>query len=141
MQTFLPFPDFILSTKYLDYKRLGNQRVEAKQILNALKTGKGWIHHPATKMWRGYEDALGAYMNICIYEWLNRGYKNTMELYKVPEIYMAPPWIGDERFHRSHRSNLLRKDPEFYGQYNWKEPNDLPYFWPTKDEKYKKYFT
>lgn len=33
MQTFLPYPDFALSAKVLDNKRLGKQRLEAKQIL------------------------------------------------------------------------------------------------------------
>lgn len=40
MQTFLPFPDFARSAKVLDNKRLGKQRIEAKQILeiNILKS-------------------------------------------------------------------------------------------------------
>jgi hypothetical protein len=42
-----------------------------------------------------------------------------------------PNWIGDEKFHASHRSNLLRKDKEFYGKFGWAEPDDLPYFWPV----------
>lgn len=33
-------------------------------------------------------------------------------------------------FHASHRSNLLRKDPVWYSQFNWTEPNNLPYVWP-----------
>lgn len=33
MNTFLPYPSFDESAKCLDYKRLGKQRVEAKQIL------------------------------------------------------------------------------------------------------------
>ena len=56
MQTFLPYDDFVLSLDCLDYRRLGKQRVEAMQLLNAMKREKGgWINHPATKMWRGYE--------------------------------------------------------------------------------------
>ena len=30
-------------------------------------------------MWRGYEDALKAYLNACIDEWVRRGYRNQME--------------------------------------------------------------
>ena len=41
-----------------------------------------------------------------------------------------PPWFGDEAFHRSHRSNLLRKEPQWYGQFGWTEPADLAYEWP-----------
>ena len=44
-----------------------------------------------------------------------------------------PPWWGSPAFHASHRSNLIRKDPIFYGQWNWSEPADLPYIWPTTD--------
>lgn len=39
MQTFLPYPDFELSVRALDNRRLGKQRVEAKQILLTLEKG------------------------------------------------------------------------------------------------------
>ena len=84
MQTFLPYSSFIRSARTLDYKRLGKQRVEAKQILNALDpdyNGKGWVTHPATQMWAGYEDALKLYANEMITEWKKRGYNNTMQYY------------------------------------------------------------
>jgi hypothetical protein len=42
-----------------------------------------------------------------------------------------PPWLGDNTFHASHKSNLLRKDPVWYGQFGWSEPTDLPYVWPV----------
>lgn len=71
MQTFLPYPDITLSAAVLDYKRLGKQRVEAMQILNALAGLKrGWTNHPAVRMWRGYEDGLAAYHDACISEWI-----------------------------------------------------------------------
>lgn len=47
------------------------------------------------------------------------------------KMLRKPPWLGDERVHSSHRSNLLRKDAQFYGQYAWAETNDLPYLWPV----------
>ena len=133
MQTFLPYSDFYKSIKCLDYKRLGKQRVEAKQILNALRgKSKGWVNHPATKMWKGYEDALSFYHNLCILEWTNRGFNNTMELEIVGEEMNLPIWLGNEDFHNSHKSNLLRKDPIFYGKFGWNVPHDLPYIWPVK---------
>lgn len=131
MNTFLPYADFTRSAKCLDDRRLGKQRVEAMQILNALHRGDGgWIHHPAVLMWRGYEDALRLYMNACIMEWISRGFVNRMLLAEVELPVTMPPWLGDRRFHRSHRSSLLRKDPSFYGRYGWKVRPDLPYFWP-----------
>ena len=131
MQTFLPYKDFTLSAQCLDYRRLGKQRVEALQIFNALtgastKDGreyKGWINHPATKMWEGYEEALLLYKNKMIEEWILRGYNNTMEMYGISENVEMPHWLGDERLHASHRSNLLRKDFEFYSKYGWREPD------------------
>jgi len=129
MQTFLPYPDFKKSLQTLDYRRLGKQRVEAYQILRAIKYGSGWRHHPATKMWRNHVNALKLYHNLCIDEWVRRGYQNRMEKMKITGKISYPPWFGRENFHAAHRSNLLRKDAVFYGRYGWAEPPDLPYLW------------
>lgn len=135
MQTFLPYSDFKKSVEILDYKRLGKQRVETFQVLNILlgrTSTKGWVNHPVTKMWRGYESALQTYQNFTIQEWIKRGYKNNMPFEKILIETKMPPWIGDERLHRSHRSNLLRKDWEYYSVYFNEDPS-LPYFWPTDE--------
>ena len=133
MQTFLPVPNFTQTAELLDYRRLGKQRVEAKQILNALSRGSGgWINHPATCMWRGYQDALGLYMNVMIAEWIERGYKNTMEPVPLPDYIELPPWLGDERVHSSHRAALLAKDSEWYGKYGWVEYPEINYYWPVE---------
>lgn len=142
MQTFLPYSDFGKSARCLDNKRLGKQRVEAYQILRVLVgVSEGWRNHPAVKMWTGYEWALWSYgQDICI-EWIRRGFKDTllgkiewMEGYKVIDAtrFKKPTWVGNEAFHASHRSNLLRKDPIHYGKFGWTEPDSLPYFWPSK---------
>jgi hypothetical protein len=104
---------------------------------------KGWVNHPATKMWRGYEYALALYGSAMCQEWIDRGYNDSLlpEFEAViagmeedgidprdPRVY--PDWLGDDRIHASHRSNLLRKDFSFYSKYKWQEPNDLPYIWP-----------
>jgi len=131
MQTFLPYSNFEQSARSLDMRRLGKQRVEADQILKALRgQTKGWRNHPATKMWDGYIDALIAYRNTMITEWIRRGYRNTMPILPINNHYRVPPWLGDKSFHASHRSNLLRKMPEYYNQFGWTESNDLPYVWP-----------
>jgi len=130
MQTFLPYPEFVETAKVLDYRRLGNQRVEARKILSTISNGGGWSNHPAVRMWRGYEAALTKYSNIMIQEWIRRGYRNTMEIID-PGIVKLPPWVGDPAFHASHRGNLLRKDPSWYGKFGWSESPDLPYVWPV----------
>ena len=131
MQTFLPYPDFHETARVLDDRRLGRQRVEAYQILRVLAgMTRGWVNHPAVKMWKGYEWALKKYHNTMITEWVNRGYNNTMKKFYVNEDKVElPPFIGQKSFHASHRSNLLRKDAEYYGQFGWQEPDDLPYVW------------
>ena len=141
MQTFLPFPNYAYSALILDYKRLGKQRVECKQILLAMpKLTGGWRNHPATKMWRNHEIELCRYAAAMCREWISRGYNDSLLPFFEDAIdqYSSdgrndapPPWLGDELLHASHRSNLLRKDPEFYGRYNWTEPPDIPYLWPT----------
>jgi len=154
MQTFLPYGDdpkfrkeyknvdinalqiyFLYTFYHLDTKRLGKQRVEAFQILKALADSSyGWQNHPAVKMWRGYEEALKLYLSYAILVWESKGYNNNMNLPDVQvDKIVLPPWFGNKNLHESHRSNLLRKDPEWYGQFNWNVPNDLPYWWPTKN--------
>lgn len=144
MQTFLPYADFIESASALDYRRLGKQRVETKQILMAL-TGQstGWVNHPATKMWRGFEHLLAVYGVTMCDEWKRRGYVDNLRPYfeSMLEDLTADrkqridkPWfIGCEPFHESHRSNLLRKAPEFYGEIFSGTPSDLPYIWTSEE--------
>jgi len=140
MQTFLPYKGFKESFKSLDYRRLGKQRVEAHQILNVLlerTNTKGWRNHPITKMWTGYEDALKMYFNLCVEEWVGRGYNNTMVLEDVPgwSKIRYPDWLGNDLLHSSHRANLLRKDKSFYSKYMWNENSENPYAWFDTEKK------
>jgi hypothetical protein len=139
MQTFLAYPSFTESARVLDNKRLGKQRVEVLQILNAL-TGKskGWINHPAVKMWRGCEGALVDYGVECCQEWTKRDFKDTVEQKLIDIWYtnrmnvnILPAWLGNPQFHASHRSNLLRKDKAYYSRFDWSEADNLPYVWPV----------
>jgi len=144
MQTFLPLPSFVKSAIVLDRLRLGKQRVECKQILNALRKGPisgdkktPWYNHPATRMWLGYERALALYGWCMCQEWKLRGYNDSMSHFFYDAMgrdpVEFPAWIGDEQFHRSHQSNLLRKDPDHYARFGWSVPSDLPYLWPSNN--------
>jgi len=145
MQTFLPFADFVRSAAALDTVRLGKQRVETLQVMRALTIANyGWRHHPVARMWRGFRPALMAYQEAVCDEWERRGHADTCRLKTLVELdvdqldgtayrareFSLPPWLGDEEFHRSHRSNLLRKDPEYYAGIAADVPPDLPYVWP-----------
>lgn len=138
MQTFLPYADFKKSAKVLDRLRLGKQRVETLQILQAIRDNTRWKNHPAVKMWKGYEPALICYGYTICREWIERGYNDTCEqkitaftrTYEVLPKVELPPWL-DEEFTRAHRSNLLRKNYEYYSKF-FLEPVDLPYIWPKE---------
>ncbi|MFE5398331.1 MSMEG_6728 family protein [Streptomyces sp. NPDC056568] len=152
MQTFLPHPDFEESAQALDRRRLGKQRVEALQVLRGLTVpGYGWRRHPAVRMWTGYEEALVRYgLEVCRV-WREQGHQDSCAASLVaglavcrpgepvrdqPELARAgelPPWLGDEAFHRSHRSALVRKEPEVYAELFPGVPDDLPYVWPASD--------
>lgn len=129
MNTFLPFPEFDKSAQVLDRQRLGKQRVEVLQLLKGQ-----WPNHPAAKMWRGYEHALGLYGLAICREWKARSYKDTcyekIEALLAPHPKRLPPWLGDDAFHRAHQSNLVRKLPEHYRRYFPEIPDSLPYIWP-----------
>ena len=88
-------------------------------------------------MWRDYVPMLKLYHNLCIDEWISRGFKNTMKHEDITEPLIHPNWWGDKKFHDSHKSNLLRKDPEFYSQFGWNlNPLD-PYVWMDENGNFK----
>jgi hypothetical protein len=154
MQTFLPDPDFRRSALILDRRRLGKQRVEALQVLRGLTVpGYGWRRHPAVRMWSGYEEALVRYgLEVCRV-WREQGHQDSCAASLIagyaagrPDAHVRdqtalaaagelPPWLGDEAFHRSHQSALVRKDRDTYAPAFPGVPDDLPYVWPTSDRE------
>lgn len=134
MQTFLPYPNYQASAECLDTKRLGKQRVECKQIYNALVRKTGWSNHPAVRMWRGYEISLCNYGRLVCLVWIGRGYRDTLYDFFLEKYIQGeekcPDWLGDVPFHASHRAALLAKDYEWYKQFGWTENPDINYVWP-----------
>jgi hypothetical protein len=149
VQTFLPYADFEQSARALDRKRLGKQRVECIQVVRGLtRPDYGWRHHPAVKMWKGFEEALARYAFTCCDVWTELGFGDTCATTitadlrphgvravrsqaELAEAGALPPWLGDEAFHRSHRSSLVRKDPDHYRPLFPDVPDDLEYVWPS----------
>ena len=153
MQTFLPVADFAESARLLDSPRLGKQRVETLQVLRALELDDyGWVTHPVVRMWRGRTAALVVYGRVMVAEWRSRGFADSTDRLitefapdaadatqaELSAGGLLPSWVGDEELHRSHRSNLLAKDPDFYrpafADRFPGEPEDLPYLWPEPDD-------
>ena len=153
MQVFIPHGLTRDSMACLDSKRLGKQRVECLQILNALQgKSKGWRHHPATLMFYGAEEALRIMGDWAIAEWIRRGYVNNMKPFGsnpvgiwevVPKEYW-PEWYHDinmtETVTESHKLNLLRKDYSYYYKqfcmypdqvYSKQDIENAQYVWPV----------
>ena len=135
MQTFMTDNDYATVSYQLDNKRLGKQRVETYQILRSLTgVSSGWLNHPATQMWKDYEYSLAEYGLQMCEEWLSRGFKDSLyqrfaaALDSLP--YTTQPWwVTDVSLHKTHQSNLLRKDFTHYSQH-FHIQDDLPYVWP-----------
>ena len=100
-----------------------------------------WIP-PEKIMWKDDESVPMEYLHAMCHEWTaKRGYEDTCWV-KAIEVGPSPTnvgvktkmpsWLGNEAFHLSHQSNLLRKNPEHYGQFFMGISKDLPYVWPTK---------
>lgn len=150
MQTFVPYAEFDATARALDTKRLGKQRVEVIQVVRALTVpGYGWASHPAVLMWKGYEEALGRYGLTMCEVWSERGFGDTCAVTIAGDLATAgvvrirgyeellqaralPPWLFEEELQLSHRSALVRKDPEHYRPVFPDVPDDLPYRWPVR---------
>lgn len=137
MQTFIPYgSNFTKTAEVLDRQRLGKQRVEAYQIIQALTNPVyGWQNHPAVKMWRGHVEALATYGVAICDEWIRRGYKDTMRERFLPYCPALqadnPEWIDRDEIVVSHRANLVRKAPEHYASIWPTIDPSLPYVWPA----------
>ena len=163
MQTFVPLTSsFEDIAKTLDRARLNKQALEGWQVLMVLleldpkgefRQPKGWVNHPAVKMWRGHEMALYLYIQAMVTEWKSRGYNSTIGDKAKATIQAAiskglldgsgsvpPTWISDMTKFRaiasSHRVALLNKDYEWYSQFGWPEdhgsrPETYDYIWPV----------
>lgn len=138
MQTFLPYPSLEKSVKCLDSKRLNKQIVECYQILKVLNNEtKGYKHHPAVLMWQGYDQGLISYAVSCCREYEVRYKKihsieDKLRLYCNNTQIRFPKWYGTYKFHESHRSNLYRKDPVHYKEFEVDNRNVKAYCWPIE---------
>jgi hypothetical protein len=155
MQTFLPNKQFHRSAQILDSKRLNKQILEGYQILKVLSSDDpfaAWRNHPAVLMWKGHETALYHYVMAMVKEATLRGIKTDKNRANIRALVQAkshlwnnkkPLWYSDDkiinRITESHRANLYRKDPEYYGMFRNDNANPCcdtcQYFWVTHKDK------
>jgi hypothetical protein len=162
LQTFLPLTtnDFASIAKTLDNRRLNKQALEGWQILMVLlsldpegnhREPKGWVNHPAVKMWRGHEGILYIYIMEMVAEWKRRGFKSTIDekatnTYKIAfadgSVNLTyPEWMTNDEIYSeitsTHRQALLVKEYSWYHQFEWPEdtgvaPTEYEYVWPIQ---------
>lgn len=150
MQTFITdWPPLGYGLEHLDHRRLVKQLLETRQIMAALAGAtKGWVNHPATRMWQGKEDILFDYAQQNSRELSDRGYKWENNYDHIFNFYndlvetraTDGTWVDTEldRLIYTHRGRLYEKDPAYYAQ--WVNFSDFKkyvccercnYYWPT----------
>lgn len=137
MLTLMPSIGFFKSLRQLDDDRLSKQRQDALSALQLLLGPKQKTRHIIMDMWDGYEYVLGVYGMSACSEWQNkRGHRDRIafEIHALldgfPREYEMPPWMDDLDFHRSHRSYLIRKQPDHYEELWPNTPENMPILWP-----------
>lgn len=143
---YLPYPDFELSAKVFSSHDLRNQVIQVVDLMEVLhETDKAKKNFDIrlTQMWKGYE------LQLCVYGYtlleelnsrnppmpVNRVVINRLnwhfECANDGDFKMEkPPWVGTEAIHRSHRSQLITINSQYYGLIFQTEPDDLPLAWP-----------
>lgn len=111
----------------------------------------GWSNHPAAKMFKGHEyyfclynialakelfnrkkpDGSPKWNPLVCKRWLTFWMVNASKYENKKGHNSKPSWLGDNNFHISHQSNLLRKDPQYYSKFFLDVPHDLEYVWPV----------
>jgi hypothetical protein len=130
MQVFRPYVDWHMSARVLDARRLGKQRVEAKQVIMAILRkmglirdgGRGWLNHPIVLMYyndgRPYLRDLIGYFNACVEEWRCRGMRSSISLSDIEHLILGVVSAEGHPLTHMHeveyRRVLILKDPEHY---------------------------
>ncbi|MCS7094410.1 MAG: pyrimidine dimer DNA glycosylase [Thaumarchaeota archaeon] len=130
MQIFRPYVDWRRSADVLDDRRLGKQRVECMQVLNVIlrKLGwindgrKGWLNHPIGLLYynsgKPYVRDIVGFFNACVQEWVNRGFRNSIDLSDISHLLARVEGTEGTPITRIHeleyRRVLLVKDPAHY---------------------------
>jgi hypothetical protein len=135
----LPFPNVRANLDVLSDGHLTDVVYQGMQCLRDVYAGvlgrdvRAWRKHPqgllfyvlsADKELRAR--GMGAGTNIAAaFTWISRQ-ENTM----VPKM---PSWYGEPSLHLSHRSHLIRCEPEWYTRrLPFTTPLDLPLVWPSE---------
>lgn len=131
MHIYLPYPSFSKTAACFPTNFLVTQVYDAhKALLTLGGFDTAQMYHPMIRMWAGWELALSVYHDAMITEYLSRGGSSEFALLNIKK-YTLPPWLGNERIHKSHQSNLIRKHPQHFRPiFGFDIPINLTYVWP-----------
>jgi hypothetical protein len=124
----LPYPCYKSSVYCMHRDLLHKQCRSIEEVLQ-----HKWVRHPASLMWRGHHYQLCNYAMYCAHAIDMPIDKFVRYRDKLPESASTelPTWFDDDRIHSSHRSNLLRKYPDYYSDCDWVEKPTSNYYWPV----------
>lgn len=142
MMLWLPHENFRDCARAMDSRTLTIQRFDAWRLLNMLTKGVpvGMKRNPTIRMWQEYPTWVAGYgMAICL-EWELRSEKSS-EITKLFEEYLDvadltdtyPRWLGDSLLHSSHRSNMIKLDPDHYMKLWPGVIEGMPLAWPKEE--------
>jgi hypothetical protein len=159
MQTYVTDLNMRKNADNLDFRRLGQNRVEALDVLclnlelSQYYRPAYWeflvqrySNHPVVHMWKGHGAYLHFYTYYLLKKWRKLGYSNAKCWPKWKEISILfphniayyggpPPWLTPE-FVDMHRAYLIRKDPGYYRKIWPNVDESIPFVYPvTKETK------
>lgn len=112
--------------------------VEQYQPFDSFHRKTPWYNHPAVKLAKNYEMFFIEYGLTIANKCLEKGWKDTLipKISSFKEIFKnndkVPFYWGDEKYHLSHKSKLIFKNPEHYRPiFGFDLPSDLEYYWPV----------
>jgi hypothetical protein len=147
MMTWMTRMSFFDTAQDLDVDLLSTGYRDAVQLFNALLFEQDEIseNHPVLRMWQGYHVALASYAISLSASLVVHGISHGTEALRLARTiedmrreedhpFVLPPWLEDTDVLRSHRSNIVRRWPEYADVWP-KTPELLPYLYPFVEDE------
>jgi hypothetical protein len=142
-----PHVCYLCHTNLIGIKDYVHQCLHNKVVPNritAIRTP--WYDHNLTQQWKGNLVLLSCVLKIhidrCIktkvtLEILNKYSQSNLNSFKISNVDSFPWWFGFNKYHHSHRCQLLKNNYNHYKQHFDHKLHDIqtPVLWPTEYEK------
>lgn len=147
MMTWLTRMSFLDTAEDLETDLLVGQMRDAAELAEAIlfqENEELTMAHPVVRIWAGYEIGLIGYLLSMNLELARRGIGSPVSVFKITgaiqqlrsagedTTFVKPAWTEDTDVLRSHRSNMVRRWPQYASVWS-KTPELMPYIWPFVD--------